>query len=153
MPVSIRLKIAGDGPLAAGVKAAAERNSGIEWLGEVSRDRVVELMQEASVLIFPSVWYEGFPMAIVEAFAVGLPVIASNIGSMSSLIQHGRTGLHFRAADAADLARQVEWASTRPSELLQMRVHARREFDENYTAPRNYELLTDIYRRASASVR
>ena len=98
--------------MSAEVKAATRSSLEIEWLGRVSHDRVIELMQAATVLVFPSIWYETFGLGIVEAFATGLPVIPSDLGTMSALVQHGRTGLHFRAGDAASLAHQVEWIGT-----------------------------------------
>jgi glycosyltransferase involved in cell wall biosynthesis len=140
------LRILGDGPLAPKVAEAAERIQGLEWMGRQPRDRVLALMKDARALIFPSVWYEGFPMVIAEAYAVGLPVIASDLGSMSSLVDHGRTGLRFRPGDPEDLAIQAEWASTHPAELRRMRAEARAEFENNYTAERNYRVLMDIYR-------
>jgi glycosyltransferase involved in cell wall biosynthesis len=110
--------------------------SNVEWVGRLAREKVLELMRAAKVLIFPSVWYEGAPMAIAEAFACGLPVIASS---------HGRTGLLFEAGDAADLARTVRWAFEHGREMEAMRAEARREFEEKYTAERNYEMLMGIY--------
>jgi glycosyltransferase involved in cell wall biosynthesis len=145
----VRLKIAGDGPLAPRVSRAAKRFERIEWLGRQPRDRIFELMKNAQALLFPSVWYEGFPMVIVEAYAVGLPVITSDLGSMSSVIDHGRTGLHFRPGDHKDLAAQVEWISTHPAELKQMSENARAEFEAKYSASRNYQLLMTIYRAAT----
>lgn len=117
----IQIKIVGDGPLGPVVAEAARRFDGVEWLGSQPRDRVLALMKDARALLFPSVWYEGFPMVIAEAYAVGLPVIASDLGSMSSLITHRRTGLHFRPGDPRDLVAQVEWAWTHPEELARMR--------------------------------
>lgn len=149
-----RLKIVGDGPLADRVSQASGRSPQIEWVGRQPKERVLDLMKDARALVFPSVWYEGFPMVIAESYAVGLPVIAGDLGSMSSLIDHGRTGLRFRPGDPADLAAQVERASTRPEKLARMRRQARSEFEDNYTAERNYHLLTGIYqtvaRRAGA---
>jgi glycosyltransferase involved in cell wall biosynthesis len=142
----VPLKIVGDGPLAPKVAEAAKRLSKVEWLGRQPKDRVIALMKDAVALVFPSVWYEGFPMVIAEAYAVGLPVIASDLGSMSSLIDHGRTGLCFHPGDPDDLASQVECISMRPEELKRMRNEARVEFENEYTAERNYELLMEIYR-------
>ena len=85
-------------------------------------------------------------MVIAEAYAVGLPVIASDLGSMSSLIDHGRTGLRFRPGDPGDLAAQVSWASEHPTELARMRRGARTEFEAKYNADINYRLLMEIYR-------
>jgi glycosyltransferase involved in cell wall biosynthesis len=147
------LKIVGDGPMSTEVEAAARGSLGIEWLGRVSQDRVIELMQGATALIFPSIWYEGFPMAIVEAFAAGLPVVASDLGTMSSLVEHGRTGLHFPPGDAASLANRVEWIGTHFAEWRQMRQNARAEFDAKYAAEKNYDTLIQIYLTAIERVR
>jgi len=148
-----RLKVVGDGPLAPEVARAAERISGVEWLGRQTGDQVLGLMKDARALLFPSVWYEGFPMVFVEAYAVGLPMIASDLGSMSSLVDPGRTGLHFHPSDSRDLASQVEWASRNPEKLGRMRAAARTEFETRYTASQNYRLLMDIYERAMADPR
>lgn len=139
------LKIVGDGPLAPGVAEAAQRLPHVEWLGRQPKDRVLGLMKDARVLVFPSLWYENAPMVIAEAYAVGLPVIASELGSISSLVSHGRTGLHFRPGDPKHLAARVEWALTHPADLQRMRVEARAEFEAKYTAEANYRKLIEIY--------
>jgi glycosyltransferase involved in cell wall biosynthesis len=149
----VPLKIAGDGPLAGTVADAASRISGVEWLGRQPANRVSELMKGAQTLIFPSELFEGFPLVVAEAYAVGLPVIASNLGSMSTLIDHGRTGLHFRPGDPEDLMAQVKWASQHPTELTSMRREARAEFEAKYTAARNYRSLMEIYELAEARAR
>ncbi len=150
----VPLKVVGDGPMAPEVeKAAGESGGTVEWLGRQPKARVLALMKDARALVFPSVWYEGFPMVIGEAYAVGLPVIASNLGSMSSLIRHRQTGLHFRPGDPKDLAAQVEQVFARPTELARMRGEARAEFEAKYTAERNYRLLMDIYQKAVGGVK
>ena len=145
------LKIVGDGPLADSVSQAARDIPGLEWLGRQPQHKVMELMKAAVILIVPSVWYECFPMTVVEALASGLPVIASNIGSLSSIIENGRTGLHFDPGNADDLARKVTWALDNPNEINRMRRNARSEYKSKYGADRNYSMLVDIYRRAIAS--
>jgi glycosyltransferase involved in cell wall biosynthesis len=142
------LKIVGDGPMSSQVKAATRSCLGIEWLGRVSHNRIVELMQAATVLVFPSLWYEGLPMVIVEAFAAGLPVIASDLGNMSSLVQHGRTGLHFQPNDAAGLAHWIKWIGRHSAEWRHMRQNARAEFDAKYTPEKNYDTLIHTYETA-----
>ncbi len=145
------LKIVGDGPLADRVAMAAQEIPGVEWLGRQPQEQVQKLMQNAKMLVFPSVWYEGFPMVIVEAYALGLPVVASNLGSLSSLVDAGRTGLHFRPGDADDLAAKIEWAIAHPQELGQMGREARAEFEAHYTAEANYRQLMEIYQLALSS--
>ncbi len=140
---NIPLQVAGDGPL-----NKTDRPDGVKWLGSQPRERVMALMQDAQILVFPSTWYECAPMTIVEAFACGLPVIASNLGSIPEFVTHGKTGLLFRPGDAEDLARQVRWAFDHPEELRAMRANARREYEEKYTAERNYKMLIAIYEMA-----
>ena len=60
-------------------------------------------------------------MTLVEAFAAGLPVVTSKLGSMASVVEHGHTGLHFEPGDPAALAAQVAWALEHPAELKNMR--------------------------------
>lgn len=144
----IPLTVAGDGPL-----SDTEWPQGISWIGSQPREKLMDLMRAARVLIFPSVWYEGAPMTIVEAFACGLPVIASNLGAMAEMVAHERTGLLFNPGDATDLARKVRWAFEHPEAIDAMRVAARREFEEKYTAERNYEMLTAIYETAIENAR
>jgi glycosyltransferase involved in cell wall biosynthesis len=102
-------------------------------------------MNDASVLVLPSTWYEGFPMILAEAFAVGLPVIASNLGSMSSIVGHRRTGLHFEPNNASDLVDKVRWLRSHPAEAMHMRTQARLEYEAKYTGEQNYAQLMRIY--------
>ena len=145
----VALKIAGDGPLADYVGATSRGVAGVEWLGACSHDRVLALMKDAWALVFPSLYYENFPVVIAEAYAAGLPIIASNVGSTSLLIDHGRTGLHVRSADAADLAAKLLWLWAHPQDRARMSVNARVEFERKYTAERNYEALMEIYALAT----
>jgi glycosyltransferase involved in cell wall biosynthesis len=148
----VPLKILGDGPLAPTAVQSAKRFEEVEWLGRQPKDRVLALMKDAQALLLPSACYENFPIVLAEAYATGLPVIASDLGSMSSLVHHGRTGLHFRPGDPKDLAAQVEWTSKHPAELKRMRKEARAEFETKYTASRNHRLLMEIYRKAAERV-
>jgi glycosyltransferase involved in cell wall biosynthesis len=143
----IPLKIVGDGPLRDRVVGAAKRSK-VEWLGHRPVKEVHALMGKADMLVFPSEWYETFGRVAVEAFAVGTPVIAADIGAVAELVEHGRTGLVFRPGDPEDLVTQVEWALSHPAELLRMRDEVRAEFEAKYTAERNYRALMEIYEAA-----
>lgn len=140
---SKKLKIVGDGPLRPEVKAA--QGISVEFLGRQTEQSVLRLMGEAAFLVFPSECYEGFPRVIVEAFAKGLPVLGSRLGSAQELITDGITGKLFTAGDAHDLAQSAEWMFTHPTELQRMSDAARKEFEAKYTADRNYEQLMRIY--------
>jgi len=139
------LQIAGDGPLAAAVEKAGSEMDSVSWLKWLPRTEILQRMKDASVLILPSTWYEGFPMILAEAFAVGLPVIASDLGSMSSIVDHQRTGLHFEAGNASGLAERVRWFRAHPKEAAFMRTQARLEYETKYTAEVNYAQMIEIY--------
>jgi glycosyltransferase involved in cell wall biosynthesis len=144
----IPLVIAGDGPLAGAVAEAARRSGGsVRWVGQQSGEAILGLMKDAGALVLPSLVYENFPMVIAEAFSTGLPVIASDTGSVASLIDHGVTGLHFRTGDPADLAATVQRAWSMPELLAEMGRRARAAYEDNFTAERNYRMLMQIYAR------
>jgi glycosyltransferase involved in cell wall biosynthesis len=147
-----RLRIAGDGPLRNEVQRAVERSNGnIEWLGQVSNENAMKLAQQAQFLVFPSEWYEGFPITLVESFACGTPVVAARIGSAAEITVDGDTAIHFRPGDAEDLAAKIGWACTHRDKLLEMGEAARRVFLAKYTGRQNYRALMEIYERAQTA--
>lgn len=146
----VPLKIAGDGPLAPEVAAAAAEQPSVEWVGRRSKEEVFALMKGALLLILPSVCYEGFPMVIVEAFATGLPVVSSRLGGMAEAVTDGHTGLHCEPGDAEALAATVERAVASVAQVREMGRNARAEFAARYTAERNYQQLLAIYEAARA---
>src|SRR5262249_21734529 len=135
----MRLRIAGDGPLRDRILDACREDRRIQWLGPLAHARTIEQMKAARILLFPSIWYEGLPLTIIEAYATGLPVVASNVGAMRTLIAPGRTGLHFAVGDAGDLAMKVNWCWQNAEELLKMSRHAREGYLDLYTDSRNYQ--------------
>jgi glycosyltransferase involved in cell wall biosynthesis len=144
----VPLTIAGDGPLRQMVEAEVLRGANIRYTGRLNKEEIMALMRQSAFLIFPSQWYEGFPMTIVEAFANGLPVIASRLGAMAEIISDGKTGLWFAPGDASDLLQKVKWAYEHPAEMRRMGVNARKEYEQKYTAEKNYQMLMGIYQEA-----
>lgn len=142
------LRIIGEGPLSDAVARAGQLTPAIEFRGHLDRDSVLACMGQARVLIFPSQWYEAFPMSIVEALATGLPIIASRLGAMAEIIEDGRTGLHFATGDSADLAARVRWAWEHPDMMRAMGKEGRRVYETKYTAEHHYQQLMQIYQRA-----
>src|SRR4029077_5781262 len=108
-------------------------------------------MAAAPALVFPSRWYEGQPMTILEAYAAGLPVIAASIGSLPELVRDGETGLLFRAGDIGDLRRAVTWAMSHRADLRRMGERARALYEERFTPDAGYAALVHAYRSAIAS--
>lgn len=142
------LKIVGDGPLAPLVERAVARHPNIQWLRRRPLPEVCELMGRAAMLVFPSVCYETFGRVIVESFAKGTPVVASNQGAMADLIDPAATGALFEPGNPADLAFHVKRLLAAPAELRLMRQAARREYELRYTGSTNHELLMRAYQAA-----
>ena len=151
LSVKPKLKIIGDGPLSSMVANAVATTRELEWLGSRSREEVSRAMSEATVLIVPSTWHEPFGLVVAEAFAAGLPVIASEIGGLAEIVSDGSTGWLVSPGDPDQLGSAVSWAFSHPEELRTMRLCARSEFERKYTAEANYAQLIDIYEAAIGS--
>lgn len=147
----LQLKIVGVGPLESMVREHAAANSGIEYLGEKPIAETYELMGNAMALVFPSQWYETFGRTVAEAFAKGTPVIASNLGTMSTMVSHQSTGLHFDPGSPESLAQQVEWMLANPRQWHAMRTTARQTYERLYTPDRNYQMMMSIFEAAITS--
>lgn len=150
---SLHLKIAGDGPLFDWGRQFMAGLQGIEWLGRINHEEVMELTRRAQFLVCPSLYHEGGPLTIIEALGCGTPVIASDLASMNEFVVDGVNGLRFRVGDAAHLTERVLWLTSRPEMLPDLRRAARLSYEQNYTAERNYQLLMSIYSRALDSRR
>jgi glycosyltransferase involved in cell wall biosynthesis len=146
----IPLRIAGDGPLKEEIAAEIKTRglSGVDLLGRLAPSEIVALMQGARFLVLPSVCYENFPLAVAEAFACGLPVIASRLGSMAEIVADGDTGLHVTPGDSAELAAKVDWAWRNPGKLQELGKAGRQEYVSKYGPEQNYKRLIGIFERA-----
>jgi glycosyltransferase involved in cell wall biosynthesis len=151
----IPLLIVGGGPERTGLEKRAAENcfSSVRFLGHLDRKQTLAAIKGARFLIFSSEWFENFPVTIAEAFACRTPVICSRLGAMEEIVADGRTGLHFTPGDAQDLAQKVEWAWDHPEQMTEMGRQARKEYEDKYTAKKNYPVLMEIYQHAVAGAR
>ncbi|MCY7420506.1 MAG: glycosyltransferase [Chitinophagaceae bacterium] len=146
---NLSLVIAGDGPLKDHVATAVQHHSNIQYVGKLGKEAISDLMAQSSALIFPSVWFEGMPLTIIEAFACGTPVIASNIGAMQTMITNNYNGLHFKAGDADDLLNTIMYWQTLPAEQKnEFSTNASITYNENYTPDLNFIIISRIYASA-----
>lgn len=140
-----RLLIAGDGPQARQLRDAA--GSGVEFLGPVKPTDIPGLLQEARALIVPSVSYEGAPRGILEAYASGTPVVASRIGALEEIVEHGISGLHVEAGNPAAWAEAIgQLLDDNESERLGEGAY--RLWQEHYTPETGLANLEAAYREA-----
>jgi glycosyltransferase involved in cell wall biosynthesis len=146
------LKVIGDGALRPELEAfARERSLDVEFLGSQPRAKVLELIGRSYLQIIPSECYEGFPMAVLEAYACGTPVLASRIGGLAEVVRDGVTGLFFEAGNFAELARQVNLLGANPQRAALLGIGGRALFLERYTQEPNFQQLMEIYRRAGCA--
>lgn len=140
----ITLIVAGNGPLKRNFENISKN---IIFLGHIDSIQIKECLKNSVALIFPSVWYEGMPMSIIESFSMGKPVIASNLGAMSEMIEDGKTGLLFEPGISEDLISKVNWAIGHKEKMKQMGINAIKVYEEKYTPEKNYQLLMNIYHK------
>lgn len=143
-----RLEIIGEGPLSPEVRSAQLTMPNLHFHGWLPRDQVLERMNGAALLIIPSEWYEGLPVTLLEAFAIGCPVVVSRIGSLAGLVEEGKTGMQFEPGSPGELSTRIRFLLADRGLLLRMRRTCREEYEKKYTAEANYAILTGIYGKA-----
>jgi glycosyltransferase involved in cell wall biosynthesis len=142
------LEIIGDGPERNTLEKQVAEAGNIRFMGQVPYEETQKKLARASLLLLPSLCFEGFPMVIREAFALGVPVAASRLGSMPDIVTDEQDGALFSPGDADDLLEKVSSIWEKPEALAVMAKNARKTFEARYTAGRNYDTLMEIYRHA-----
>ena len=125
-------------------RVIAKRGLNISMKGETDHDTLMAAMGRSAALIFPSLWYEGFPMTVIEAFSAGTPVIASDIGNGKQFVVDGRNGLLFSTGSARALAGAVR-------DIAEGRIvfsEGDIEIPKICTPEENYSILREIYEKA-----
>lgn len=141
------VRVAGDGPL------DIERRPNVIFLGSLLREQVESEMSRSLALVVPSIAPESFGMVVVEAFAQGLPVIASRIGALQSLVEDGVTGLLIDPNDEHALCDAMRWAAGNPGRMAEMGKSARRRYEEHFMPDSNHCQLISIYHAAIAEMK
>jgi len=147
----IQLKIVGTGPLEHPLRKYIKENSinNISIEGFKEGDEKNNLIKNALFMVFPSEWYEHFPIVLLEAFAFGKPVIASDIGNMPLIVENEKSGLHFKAGDIDDLIEKIRILSQNNSEITRMGEFARKKIETYYTPEINYKILKSIFQKVA----
>lgn len=109
------------------------------------RGDIPRLLSAFEILVMPSL-FEGLCFAVIEASAMGVPVIASSVGGMRRSVSDGKTGLLVSASDAAALAKAILWVLSHPQEAKEMGLAGKRHFAELFTQERMVNNTTDIYK-------
>lgn len=139
------LDFVGDGPLRREAEHLAEElalHGAVRFLG--SRDDVPPLLAEASCALLASD-YEGGPLAVLEGFAAGVPVVATDIAAVQDLIEPGVTGLVAPHDDVPALAAALETVLRDPVHAAEIGAAGRREAEDRFALGRMVERLADLY--------
>ena len=150
--VEVPLIIVGDGPDMQRIMNKYGQPANIRFVGKQSREAVLDLMKKCRALVFPSIWYEGLPLTIIEALATGTPVIASGQGAMSEMIEDGKNGLHFSTGDAVALTKAVsEFERQVGTGDHSYYAHARQSYLDQYHPEQCYNQIMEIYQHLVSS--
>jgi glycosyltransferase involved in cell wall biosynthesis len=142
------LTIIGDGPEA---ERLPHNIPGVRFLGRQDAEAVAKAIGNARAVVVPSLCFETFGNTVVEGYACGRPVIASDIGSLGDLVDHERTGLKFPAGDETALGDSLRRILTGPDLADHLGSDARAEYLTRFTPERNFEMLNGIYERVLAA--
>lgn len=143
-----KLLILGTGPSEDKVKEFIEKNKmeNVTCLGFMPHEKTLLYLKEAKALIFPSLWYEGFPMTIVESLSCHTPVIASDTPNITETIRSGENGYSFKTGNPEDLRKAIEAFSSLPKETADtIRNNAKATYEARFTEDVIYKKMLEIY--------
>ena len=142
-----RLEVAVEGPERAALESlAAELAPGrVRFHGRLARDRLLELIRGATVVAVPSRWHENQPMAVLESFACGVPVVATDLGGLPELVDPGRDGQIVPAGDADALADALADLLAEPERALAMGAAGRAKVERRFAPALHLQRLEQIY--------
>jgi glycosyltransferase involved in cell wall biosynthesis len=142
-----RLLVLGEGPLMEPLKARAQQLGlrNVEFRGFIGGAARFEILRQAKLLVLPSRVYENFSVSVLEAYAMGKPVVASRIGAIAEMVIENETGLLFEPGHPADLAQKIRQLIGQPERIIELGRAARAHFERHFTAATNYRQLMDIY--------
>ena len=148
-----RLSIAGAGPQDAAMKAAVGRlelAGSVDFHGHLAHERVRALMSEATAVVIPSTWFETFGFGTIEAYSLGRPVVASDLGALQETVVHDTTGLRVPPGDPVALAAALDRLAGDAALCARLGAAARAHYEAEYTPGRNRERLLAIYSEVRA---
>jgi glycosyltransferase involved in cell wall biosynthesis len=146
------IMIAGEGPEREHLDELCLKSGcqNVEFLGYVTRERLLDMVGKAMCIVMPSVCYENFPYAVLEAFALGKPVIASRMGGMPEAVRDGQTGLLFEAGDALALSDRMKYLHNNREAVDSLGRNARSLVETEFSASTHYEKLMEVYTSVTA---
>ncbi|MFD1769689.1 glycosyltransferase family 4 protein [Sphingobacterium suaedae] len=148
------LDIYGTGPQRRQVEAMVHKHPNLHYHGFQPQDVLAEAICQTTALIVPSVCFEGMPMTIIEAFAQGTPVLASNIGILAEMVLPLSTGMRFDPFSGEDIRKTiVAWAHLDAAKKKEIAMQCQLSYRRQYTLTANMDRLLTIYQQVIAEQR
>lgn len=144
-----RLIIAGDGPkrnALEGQAAALGLAEKVDFRGQVSPENVLDLINEATMVVMPS-RSEGFPMVALEAALMARPIIATPVGGLPESVVHQETGLFIDPDDSQALAEMMAFLLDHPDQARQMGLQGRSRVLNTFNLEQTFEAYDTLYRK------
>ena len=141
----IPLVVMGAGPMEEEFKKWCKGKDNVYFLGYTKHDNCLEIVRSSEFVVFPSIWYEGCSMVVIETESLGKAIVATDIGFMSEAVRDGVTGYKFRLKDVKDFRDKVQKLWNDEDKALEMGENAREDFESKYTVDNNYRQLMEIY--------
>ncbi len=144
------VNIIGDGPIRGELdkKVKMENIDNVKLLGYKKSEDLYREINRSQLVIIPSEWYENNPISILEAFALGKPVIGSRIGGIPELVKDGETGYTFEPGNAEELCEKIELLLTDRSLRGNLGNNAGRFVRSVFNPEKHYHGLMEIYKSA-----
>lgn len=143
----VPLIVAGEGELLPVLKeyVKEKKMDNVSFTGFLNGAKLEATIENSLFLVFPAICYHNCPMSILESFAHAKPVIGSNLGSVSELIEDGINGLLFESKNVQELAEKIRYLYHHPLLAQKMGISARKKIEEKYSEERYYKKLIGIY--------
>jgi colanic acid/amylovoran biosynthesis glycosyltransferase len=151
--ISLQYDIIGDGCLRTTLQELIDElalGDSVHLLGAKSQEEVIAALCSSDILVAPSL-AEALPVSLMEAHAIGLPVVATRVGSVDQIVHDGRSGFLVPAGDAAALQRTLTELIEDSKQRAEMGVRGRRHVEQHYDIERLNDRLVDIYRHLLAA--
>jgi len=146
---NLRLVVAGDGPDRGGLQrlAAGLGLANVEFAGHMGGAQLERAIANSRFTVLPSHAYETLGKTILESYAAGRAVVATDLGSRRELVHAGKTGLLYRTGNVEQLTSAIQFLSSRPELADRMGRAGREQVRQNNTPEAHYETLIGLYER------
>lgn len=143
----MQIHVVGIGPDSSALQDQARESKlkNVKFLGEKWESEMDRILEDSRFVVVPSLWHENFPYVVLQAFAMGKPVIGAKRGGIPELVQHDQRGYVYDAVDPVQLAECMADLGNNDADVLRMGRNAKEYADAEFNDGRFYNQLEEIY--------